>query len=208
MSARKKSFSNNSTPAWHEGFLRLLPGIRRCVRHAFHHLPPEARDEAIAETTANALVAYTRLVEKGKEDIAYATPLAKFAIKQYRCGRRTGTRLNITDIGSPFAQAMKGVRLGRLDRFDDEEGVWKEILLEDEHAGPADTAAVRLDFEGWFKTLSKRDRKLALKLAVGEGTGKVAKLFKISAGRVSQIRRELMESWWRFTGDEPALATA
>jgi rhamnogalacturonyl hydrolase YesR len=200
---RKPAPRKPSQPEWHEGFMRLLPGIRKHARHAFRNLRDEARDEAIAETTANALVAYARLVEKGKADIGYATPLAMFAIKQFHCGRRTGTKLNVKDISSPYCQTMKGVRVGRLDRFDDEEGFWKEILIEDKNAGPAEIAASRMDFAGWLKTLSRRDRKLALKLATGETTGTVSQLFKISAGRISQIRRELMESWRRFVGEEP-----
>jgi hypothetical protein len=200
---RKPAPSKSSQPNWHEGFLHLLPAIRKCLRHAFRNLRGDDQDEAIAETTANALVAYARLVEKGKADIAYATPLAMFAIKQFRCGRRTGTKLNVKDLSSPYCHAMKGVFIQRLDRFDDEEGVWKEILIEDGHATPAELAASRIDFPAWLKTLSRRDRKLALKLATGETTGTVATLFKVSAGRISQIRRELMESWRKFVGDEP-----
>jgi hypothetical protein len=38
----------NSTdkPAWHAGFLALMPGIRDQLRFTFRSLPPEARDDA------------------------------------------------------------------------------------------------------------------------------------------------------------------
>jgi hypothetical protein len=181
----------------------MLPGIRKCARHAFQSLPPEAREEAVADVIANALVAFIRLVERGKVELAYPTVLARYGIAQHRCGRRVGTKLNVLDITSPYCRAMKRVVVERLDRFDDEEGVWKEILIEDGHATPAELAASRIDFPAWLSTLSRRDRKLAIKLAAGENTGKVARLFRISAGRVSQIRRELMECWRKFVGDEP-----
>ena len=148
---------------------------------------PKPEREAIADVIANSFVAFVRLVERDKIELAYPTVLARFGIVQHKCGRRVGTRLNVKDIRSPYAAAMKGVFVQRLDRFDDEEGVWKEILLEDRTAGPAETAASRLDFAGWLKTLGRRDRKLALTLATGEITGTVAKLFKISSGRVSQL---------------------
>jgi hypothetical protein len=45
---------------------------------------------------------------------------------------------------------------------------------------------------------------MALKLAAGERTGDVAKRFKVSAGRVSQLRGELAESWRAFVGEGPA----
>jgi hypothetical protein len=201
MVRRSQKVASHEEPAWHAGFLKLLPGIRRCARHAFRNLRGDSLDEAIAEISANALVAYARLVERGKADIAYATPLAMYAIKQFHSGRRTGSKLNVKDISSAYCQTMKRVRLRRLDRYDPEEDCWKEILVEDRSAGPAQIVASRLDFAGWLRTLSKRDRKLALKLAVGETTSKVAALFRVSAGRVSQIRRELLESWRRFVGE-------
>jgi DNA-directed RNA polymerase specialized sigma subunit len=63
---------------------------------------------------------------------------------------------------------------------------------------------VRCDFSDWLKSLKRRDRRIAEVLAVGERTQNVAKRFKVSAGRVSQLRRELAESWRAFVGDEPA----
>jgi hypothetical protein len=169
-------------------------------------MPPEAREEAVQDVVCNAMLAYIRLFEKGKVDLAYPTVLARYGIAQHRCGRRVGTKLNVLDISSPYCRAMKGIQVGRLDRYVEEEQAWKEILIEDKNAGPADIAASRMDFSGWLKTLSKRNRKLALKLAAGESTGIVAKLFKISAGRVSQLRRELMDSWNRFVEPSPGLA--
>jgi FixJ family two-component response regulator len=59
----------------------------------------------------------------------------------------------------------------------------------------------RLDFDSWLSTLSNRDRRLAEKLAFGETTGAVARKFRISAARVSQLRGELCASWHRFVGE-------
>ncbi len=78
-------------------------------------------------------------------------------------------------------------------------------MSEDRHAGPAETAASRIDFPAWLKTLSRRNCKIALKLAVGETTRKVARLFKVSDGRISQLRRELEQSWRAFHGDLAAV---
>jgi FixJ family two-component response regulator len=70
-----------------------------------------------------------------------------------------------------------------------------------------------LDFAGRFKSLSTRDRQLAEELVLGETTGRVARMFQISAARVSQLRRELCANWHRFVGEltdagAPSLATA
>jgi len=93
----------------HAQFVAMLPQIRKLARLAFRAARPELKEELIAEVVANAFCAFNRLVERGKEDIAYATPLAAFAVKQVRSGRRVGGRLNVRDITSRHAQLAKGI---------------------------------------------------------------------------------------------------
>ena len=94
---------------------------------------------------------------------------------------------------------MKGFVVERLDRFDDEKSEWKEVLIEDRRAGPAcKTAAARIDVATWLRSLGRKKRRIAQTLARGETTGKVARLFGISAGRVSQLRQEFQKSWNEF----------
>jgi FixJ family two-component response regulator len=102
---------------------------------------------------------------------------------------------------SPRAGVSKGITLERLDRFNRRSGEWREALVEDRTAGPAQIAETRLDFADWLQTLPNRERQLAEKLALGETTGCVARAFRISAGRVSQLRRDLCENWRRFVGE-------
>ena len=64
-------------PRWHRVFLALLPQIVPHAKFAFRHLRGEARQDAIQETIANALVAFVTLVRRGKMAIAYPTVLAK-----------------------------------------------------------------------------------------------------------------------------------
>jgi hypothetical protein len=208
MVASRKPSPKSSAPSWHPIFLKMLPTICRYARFAFRHLGPEAREEAVQDVIANAMIAFIRLFDRGKLELAYPTVLARYGIAQFRCGRRVGSRINIRDVCSPFAAAMKGIHIERLDHFDDEEQAWKEILVPDDHASPAELAASRIDFPVWLRTLSPRDKKLAMRLAVGESTGKVARLFRITAGRVSQVRRELRDAWLRFHGEGSAPNTA
>jgi hypothetical protein len=192
--------------AWHAGFLAMLPTIQKQVRVAFRHLDPEAREEAIQEALANAAVAYCRLFERGKVDLAYPTVLANYAVFQVKDGRKVGSRLNVRDVSSQYAQMRKGITLERLDQFDKEDQRWQEILVEDRHAGPAEVAATRMDFGAWLQSLPKRLRKVAKVLAAGETTGKAARMFRVSAGRISQLRRELQESWMGFQGEAVAVS--
>ena len=182
-------------------FVAMLPQIRRQASIAFRSRAPESRAELIQEVIANAYVAYARLVELGKQDLAYATPLASYAVRQVLSGRRVGTCLNIRDVTSPYAQAAGRVKVESLDRCDAGDGEWKQMVVEDRQASPADVAVSRLDLSTWFRELPSRQRRIAKFLGRGETTKATAKKFAVSTGRVSQLRRELRDSWRRFQGE-------
>ena len=201
----KPSRSEKSLSAWHEKFLAMMSIIRT---GAFRHLGPEAREEAVQAVLYNTCAAYARLVELGKADLAYPTVLARYGVAQVKDGRRLGGHLNCKDVSSEYCQRAKGLSLERLDKYDSKEDVWQKAIIEDRHAGPAEVAATRIDFSAWLGLLPRRLRKIATFLASGETTTAAAKRFRVSQGRISQIRRQLFEAWHRFQGDEPAVAMA
>ena len=209
-SARTVTSRRRSRPdtAWHAGFVTMLPTIVAHARIAFRFRTPEAREDAVAECVANALVAYARLVELGKENLAFPTPLAMFAVRQYRDGRRVGSRSNVNEVLSQYAQRRKRFNVASLDKYDESEDAWTEAIVEDYRTPVADQVQFRCDFPAWLNTLSRRDRRIALRLAHSENTGEVARRFKVSAGRVSQLRRELAQSWEEFTGETDGDAAA
>lgn len=88
----RKSVRKKPAPAWHAGFLKLLPQIERYADAALRKLPAETREDLVQEAVANAMVAYVRLFESGKIAVAYATPLAMFAVRQIREGRQSTER--------------------------------------------------------------------------------------------------------------------
>ena len=193
---------HSKQPGWHAGFLNMLPAILRQLRFAFRSLEPEQRAEALAEATASAAIVYARLFQQGKADVAYPSVLARFAAAQYGAGRRVGGRLNVNDVMSRYAQRRRGICVERLDRFDAEEG-WKEVLVEDRTCTPADLAASRIDFEDWLHRLPAKRRRIAARLGAGEATLRVAQKFRLSPGRISQLRREFEQDWRAFHG-QPA----
>ena len=204
----KPSSSKRSVPRWHKKFMAMLPLIRRHAAVSFRHLDPEARAEAVQEVICNALAAFRRLVELGKIDVAFPSPLARYGVAQVRAGRRVGASLNCKDVSSQHCQNQKRLTLERLDYFDTEEMCWAEVLIEDRTAGPAETAASRIDFASWLRSLSRQKRKVATTLATGESTQTAARKFNLSPGRVSQLRQELKLAWEQFTGDRPEPAVA
>jgi hypothetical protein len=199
------------SPEHQDQFLSMLPQIRKYVSIQFRHRKPEARAELVAEAVGLAFLMFMQLVRRGRAELAYPTPLARFAVAQVRDGRRVGTSLNVRDVTSLHCHKRKGVNVRSLYRWDETRQLWKELVVEDRRSSPAEIAAIRVDFDEWLRTLSARDRKLALKLAEGETTSRVARMFKISAARVSQLRRELHEKWMEFHGElaaEPQVSAA
>jgi len=118
--------------------------------------------------------------------------------------------LNVNDVTSRHCQRRKGIRVQRLDRFDTKRGEWREAVVADHRTPVPDQAAFRCDFPEWLKTLTRRQRRIAETLASGEGTTKTAKRFKVSLGRISQLRRELHDAWCQFHGEplQPTVASA
>jgi hypothetical protein len=184
-----------------ERFLALLPQIRRQAMIAFRRYGSEAREELVQEVIANSFRTWRRLVEQGKESAAYVTPLAQYAIRQARAGRRIGSAQNRLDVLSRQAQRAHGFSVESIHRQSTQRGVWDDLLVEDRQAGPAETAAARIDLHQWFGQLPKRQQRIARELAWGESTGAVAKKFKLSDGRISQLRKWLLAQWEQFQGE-------
>jgi hypothetical protein len=205
--------SNKTEPTEHAAFLQMLPAIRRTAEINFRKLCPELKHDLIEEVIANCFVAFVRLVDRGRADRALPGPLARYAIAQVRAGRRVGSRLRIGDALSAYAQYRKQFFVERLDYFDEEEDCWREVLVADKRATPADLAAWRIDFGEWLRRLTARLRKIALALASGETTKAVARMFGVSPARISQFREWLRKSWEAFqsgssAGSGPRLAIA
>ncbi len=194
----------------HEVFLLLLPAIRRQASIAFHRQRAGLREELISEVIANAFQCFTRLVARGKADLAYATPLAQYAIRQVRAGRHVGSPANKQDVTSHWGRKDRDTSVVSFCDLKRRRSEWEDALLEDHRATPAELAAARIDVQDWLSRLPSRDRGVAVRLAMGDRTGHVAQQFGVSPARISQLRQELEESWQAFQGEAtvPQLAPA
>ena len=179
-------------------FVTLLPSIQRYAHQAFHRVRGERREELVQQVVANAYAALVRLSLRDRSDQAHASTLARYAIRQVRSGRCLGSCLNINDLSSYYAQRAKGIRMESLSTPDDQGLDWREALVEDRHAGPAETASARIDFSAWLDTLKRPKREIALSLSKGNRTQEVAHRFRLTPGRISQLRQEFHCSWHAF----------
>jgi len=183
---------------WHPRFLRLLPQIYDYAIPAFRDLQRDEREEAVQETVAQAFVLFVRLMQRRRAELVFPTIIARFAIARVREGRTLGTGLNSRDVSSRYAQRKRGFSVGRLDRRNGRKDRWLEAMVEDHHTPVVDQVCFRIDFPEWLARLSRRNRRIAESLACGNSTNDVAREFRLTAARVSQLRRELRASWEGF----------
>jgi hypothetical protein len=199
------SDSHNEEASCHDEFLSLLPAIRHQARAAFRFKDADAVEDAISEVSAYAWIAFRRLAQLGRLNLAYPSALARFGVSRVRDGRRVGCRANVRDPLSPWCRRRKGVRIESLDRADERDDAWQLVLVEDHRTGPAAIATMKIDFEAWLQSLPCRQREIAEALAAGHGTGLVACMFRVSPGRIGQLRKVLHQTWCRFQGEVPAV---
>lgn len=203
------SVSRKDSADINDRFVAMLPTLIKVIRHRLRNQPQRDREELSAEALAAAFAMYVSLVRRGKRNMAFPTPLATYGARQAVDGRQTGSGVNVNDLTSRSCRQRKGVVVEPLDRFDHQDEEWRQIVVEDRHAGPAEIVATRLDFESWLAELPPKQRKIAKTLARGETTKATARKHRVTPGRVSQIRRELMDRWFDFIGeDRMAAATA
>jgi len=205
----KNAVRKNHITDANDRFVAMLPTLIRVIRHRLRHQPRRDREELAAEALAAAFAMYVSLVRRGKGDQAFATPLGTYGARQAIDGRQMGSGTNVLDISSRCCQQRKGINVTSLNRFDQQDEEWKEIVVEDRHCGPAEVVATKVDFEDWLAELSPRLRRIAKTLAKGETTKAAAKKHRVSPGRISQMRRELMTAWEAFVGvDQDAAVPA
>jgi hypothetical protein len=89
----------------------MIPVITRYARAAFRDLDPETRVDLVQECVANCCCTYARLVERGKQHVAFPTRLANDAVRQIKDGRRVGKRQNVRDVYDQHAQIKGGHQL-------------------------------------------------------------------------------------------------
>ena len=191
--------SQHTASDWQTAFVAMLPEIKRWLRLAFCRLAAEAREDAMAEGIAHCLLAYVRLHEQGRTEVATASSLAWYSSRQIRRGRPAVGRMNSKDPLSRYAQVGSG------NRFERQNGEWIDKLAEDKRASVPDQVAAKMDVRAWFATLTKRMKEIAKDLACGCSTAEVARKYGVTAGRISQLRRVLEESWAAYQGEAVAV---
>src|SRR5438128_316164 len=118
---------------WQPAFLTLLPVLEQHAQQATAKYPRHEREEARQAILTYAAVAFARLVELNKAQLAFPASLVKFGLKHYRAGRVVGNSTNCRDVGSVSCLRKQGCSVEPLDE-------WTAALVDSRGVTPADIA--------------------------------------------------------------------
>lgn len=175
----------------------LLPVL---VRHArIYFRKDRDHDERIAETVALAWKWYVRLLQRRKDPCQWPSAFAGYATRAVRSGRRACGHERVKDVMSPNAQQRHRFYCGKLPDFSTlNTNPLAEALTDNCRSPVPDQVQFRVDFPDWTRTRTERDRRLIGDMATGERTKHLARKYRLSPARVSQLRREYHGDWELF----------
>lgn len=192
----------------HAAFQSILDKIEKHARISFRDIKcPSKKADRIAEVVALAWAWFQRLMKRNKDATAFPMVLADFAVRHVRSGRRLCGQEKPNDVMSPRAQRLRCFIVEKLPDFSTlSENPFSEALIDNTRSEVPEQVQFRLDFPAWLHTRTGRDRRMIADMATSERTGTLARKFKVSPGRVSQLREEFHRDWRRFIGDLPPLS--
>jgi DNA-directed RNA polymerase specialized sigma24 family protein len=183
----------------HGCFQELLPHLRGYTGKSFHFLENRHdREDAVAETVALCWAWYARLASRGKDAGAFVRTLARYAVKHVKGGRRSCGAVNTRDVLTPEARRRRGFEVLALPTDTREFSAWEEALQDNTQTPVPEQVVFQVDFGKWRAGRSERDRRLVDDLMLGERTLDLSSKYGLTAGRISQMRREFHQDWTRF----------
>src|SRR3979490_142023 len=124
---------------WQPSFVAMLPEIEQKLGLAFCRLDPEAREDAIEEGVVHCLLAYIRLHDQGRAEVATPSSLAWYSSLAGKRGRPAAGRMNGKDPLSRYSQLGRGIQVERLHSN------WIDAFVQDKRAPVADQVAAKMD---------------------------------------------------------------
>jgi hypothetical protein len=198
-------------------FLLILPRVEAHAQIHFRHVKcPGRRADALAEVIALSWKWYVRVISQGKDATEFVSTLADHAVRHVRSGRRLCGQERAKDVLSALAQQRHNFKVEMLTPttrrshesiYSDPHGqdhldAFEQRLRDNTQSPVADQAAFRVDYPAWVAQLEPRNREIVRDMALDLRTGELAARHRISAARISQLRREFHLDWRLFHGEE------
>jgi hypothetical protein len=211
------NFNVSSPDRLQESFVaELLPRVELHARISFRHVRcADQRADKINEAVALAWKWFVRLVERKKDVSTFPMAFTFLVVKAVNGGRRVTGMERAKDVMNPLTQRRHGFQVEPLptstrtsvaELYSKPHGqqqvdAFEEILKDDSTTPVPDQAAFRIDWPRFFRSLPKRDRRLARFLAMGNSGKDAANKFHLSQGRVTQLRQRWCREWRAFQGE-------
>ncbi len=194
-----------------EVFLAIMQCISTHAQISFRHIRnAHDREDFVQETLCVVWKWTLRMLEQDKDPREFPTAVATLAVRHVRSGRKfAGGKLGKNDALSRFAQARHGFTVELLPastatpheqlygtvRGQQKHDAMEEMLGDHDRSPVPEQVAFRIDFAAWRLSYDDRRRQIIDQMMWGETTTELSEKFKVSPGRISQMRRELQSAW-------------
>lgn len=185
----------------HRRFTAALPRIVRHAQVVFRHVKCWHTKQDKVQEVRSLCWKWVRALNKvGKAWWEFVSQLASYACRAVKSGRKVTGMISAKDVLNEMTQARKGFYVGKLVEQETlSDNPITDALIDNTQTPVDEQVAFRLDFPAWRGTYDERRQRIMDALALSHRTKDVAAKFKMSEGRVSQLRREFMDDWQRFT---------
>jgi hypothetical protein len=155
-------------------------------------------------------------MKKGKDATKFASALARYAARAVRCGCKLTGQEKAKDVLSSVAQKRHGFKVESLPassrtlferaysavRGQEEMDAWEERLRDNTQTPVPDQASFRLAYPQFVRSLSRRDRRMAHFLSLGNSATQTARKFELTPGRITQLRQQWCRDWHALHDEE------
>jgi hypothetical protein len=170
-------------------FTKQIPKLESIARFYFRKFPPDLREESIHNSLTLAWKYFLNLFHKGRaEEPGILNACLRYSVKQTREGRMLGKHVH-TDVFDLRRSGKVSFQESNLEDF-----VGNRTPI-------AEQVSFRIDVPAFLDTLTNRQRAMALDLAMGVSTGKVAQKHHVTPGAVSQFRTRFKKLYDGYFGE-------
>ena len=197
----------------HAQFLELMPKIEHHAKIYFRGVQcSHKRADRIQECVALGWKWFLRLKEQNKDVNEFTMSFVFMVAKAVKCGRkitqmekgkdvlneRTQQRCNFKVESFPSSTAVNHDTIYGSVHGQRSLDSYEERLKDNMQTPVPEQVIFRLDWPNFLKSISPRHRQLAEFLSLGHQAKLAAERFKLSPGRVTQLRQQWHQDWQRF----------
>ncbi len=177
----------------------IYPIIRNTVPRTVRPMGSEDPEELVQDATTSAAEMVEAMEKAGKKPLPHS--IAYYSIQRTKSGRRSYGDIR-SDVMSPgFQMDNEGSVCSMQDPASDDEDLTVGDAIASKSEDIASKILREIDWDAFLDTLETRKRRIIEELMMGFGTGDIARLFSVSAARITQLKREIAQDIKEFMGD-------